>query len=118
MDSFVFGSFVGSLRLIRPLRRMIKMYKLSSDQLSQQRHYDYGLRAVKSVLVMAGAQKRAQPDKSEDEVLIKAMKDSNVPKFLSDDLPLFQAIVGDLFPGVEGKLFSINFLNPQKYQLS
>jgi dynein heavy chain len=37
---------------------------------------------------------------SEDVVLIRAMRDSNVPKFLRDDLPLFHAIVGDLFPGV------------------
>ena len=61
-------------------RKMTKMYKLSSEQLSQQRHYDYGLRAVKSVLVMAGSLKRGNPDLSEDVVLIKAMRDSNVPK--------------------------------------
>jgi dynein heavy chain len=30
---------------------------------------------------------------SEDVVLIRAMKDSNVPKFLSDDLPLFSALI-------------------------
>lgn len=79
---------------------MVKLYKLASEQLSQQDHYDFGMRAVKSVLVMAGALKRANPDMSEDAVLIRAMRDSNVPKFLSDDLPLFGAIVQDLFPTV------------------
>ena len=29
---------------------------------------------------------------------MKAMKDSNIPKFLKDDLPLFYAIINDLFP--------------------
>jgi dynein heavy chain len=34
-------------------------------------------------------------------VLIRAMRDSNIPKFLKDDVPLFNAIIQDLFPGVE-----------------
>ena len=81
--------------------KMAKLYKLCSEQLSKQDHYDFGMRAVKSVLNMAGSLKRKDPDLPEDVVLIRAMRDSNVPKFLKEDLVLFFAIVGDLFPGVE-----------------
>ncbi|KAA0175572.1 hypothetical protein FNF27_02982 [Cafeteria roenbergensis] len=81
-------------------RKMVRLYKLCSEQLSQQRHYDFGMRAVKSVLVMAGALRRASPGLEEAAVLIRAMLDANVPKFLAMDLPLFHAIVRDLFPGL------------------
>lgn len=37
----------------------------------------------------------------EQVVLIRAMRDSNIPKFLKDDLPLFDALIDDLFPKVE-----------------
>ena len=82
-------------------RKMVQLYKLASEQLSKQDHYDFGMRAVKSVLVMAGQLRRKNPDLSEDVVLIRAMRDSNVPKFLEQDLPLFRGIITDLFPSVE-----------------
>jgi hypothetical protein len=59
------------------------------------------MRALKSVLVMAGALKRDKPGLPEDAVLIRAMRDANLPKLLPDDAALFGAIIGDLFPGVQ-----------------
>ena len=86
----------------RPLAlKMVKMYKLCSEQLSQQDHYDYGMRQVKSVLVMAGEQKRANPELHENISLIRAMLEANIPRFLADDLPLFHGIIGDLYPNLD-----------------
>jgi len=82
-------------------RKMVQLYKLSSEQLSKQFHYDFGMRAVKSVLVMAGQLRRKDPETSEQKVLINAMRDSNVPKFLAHDIPLFMGIIQDLFPGAQ-----------------
>mmetsp|Transcript_11132 Transcript_11132/g.16407 ORF Transcript_11132/g.16407 Transcript_11132/m.16407 type:complete len:771 (-) Transcript_11132:42-2354(-) len=80
-------------------QKMVQLFRLSSEQLSKQDHYDFGMRAVKSILVCAGALKRDEPNLPEDILLIRAMKDSNVPKFLKNDVILFENMIQDLFPG-------------------
>lgn len=82
-------------------KKMTVLYKLSKEQLSKQYHYDFGLRALKSVLVMAGALKRGSPDMSEQLVLMRALRDMNLPKFVFEDVPLFLGLINDLFPGMD-----------------
>ncbi|KXZ49756.1 DHC2 protein [Gonium pectorale] len=82
-------------------KKMTVLYKLSREQLSKQHHYDFGLRALKSVLVMAGSLKRGAPDMSEQLVLMRALRDMNLPKFIFDDVPLFLGLINDLFPGMD-----------------
>eukprot|EP00951_Prasinocladus_malaysianus_P017874 scaffold141645_cov42-Prasinocladus_malaysianus.AAC.1 len=82
-------------------KKMTVLYKLAKEQLSKQHHYDFGLRALKSVLVMAGSLKRGSPDMSEQKVLMRALRDMNLPKFVFDDVPLFLGLINDLFPGMD-----------------
>ena len=82
-------------------KKMTVLYKLAKEQLSKQHHYDFGLRALKSVLVMAGSLKRGSPDLDEQLVLMRALRDMNLPKFVFDDVPLFLGLIGDLFPGMD-----------------
>ena len=55
-------------------RKVHTLYSLAVQQLSKQDHYDFGLRALTSVLRYAGKKKRANPDMSDEEVRDRNLK--------------------------------------------
>ncbi|KAJ3325086.1 Dynein heavy chain 2, axonemal, partial [Blyttiomyces sp. JEL0837] len=82
-------------------KKVDTLYRLSAQQLSKQDHYDFGLRALTSLLRSAGGRKRADPNSSDEVVLLGSMRENNIPKLTAEDVPLFTGILSDLFPGVE-----------------
>jgi dynein heavy chain len=91
--------FLGARRLGK---KFITLYGLSKELLSKQMHYDWGLRATKAVLRVAGGLKRAEPEVDEDRILMRALRDFNLPKLVDEDKPIFVQLVDDLFPGLGG----------------
>ncbi|CAG5125758.1 unnamed protein product, partial [Candidula unifasciata] len=102
--------------------KIVPFFKLCDEQLSPQSHYDFGLRALKSVLVSAGNVKRDRiqmvkqgmvergetmdessiaENVSEQEILIQSVMETMVPKLVAEDIPLLHSLLSDVFPGVE-----------------
>jgi dynein heavy chain len=52
---------------------------------------------------MAGALKREAVDIAEELVLMRALRDMNLPKFVFEDVPLFSGLISDLFPNMDVK---------------
>ncbi|XP_053425879.1 dynein axonemal heavy chain 2 isoform X5 [Nycticebus coucang] len=111
-EIILFGEGFGNCKVLA--KKVYTLYSLAVQQLSRQDHYDFGLRALTSLLRYAGKKRRLQPDLTDEEVLLLSMRDMNIAKLTSVDVPLFNAIVQDLFPGIElpiidyGKEYPLN----------
>ncbi|RYE84668.1 MAG: hypothetical protein EOO65_01870, partial [Methanosarcinales archaeon] len=86
--------------------KVASLFSLSSQLLSSQQHYDWGLRSMKTVLntggVLIQSAKRAgmRVDAiAERELLIKALRVNTLSKLTFDDAARFIGLVADVFPG-------------------
>jgi dynein heavy chain len=107
-------------------KKVVTIYELMLKQLSKADHYDFGMRAIKSVLRASGRIKRECPELDETTVMIKAIRDMNLPKFIAEDVILFDNLFMDLFPDCEEpqvntdtlQLAIEDCLNAEKLQLN
>jgi dynein heavy chain len=103
-ENFLMAEGFGTAKVLAS--KFYGLYSLLKELLSKQMHYDWGLRAIKSVLVVAGdmlrkASKASADGKAqEDHVLMRALRDFNIPKIVASDEVVFFGLLGDLFPGL------------------
>ncbi|EAY14656.1 Dynein heavy chain family protein [Trichomonas vaginalis G3] len=95
--------------------KLVALFDLCRKQLSNSHHYDWGLRAMKAILSTAGKAKRNDLEANESLLLVRTIRDCTLPKLISDDIPLFNGILNDVFPNVEyNKPSNDDFLNSLK----
>lgn len=90
--------------------KVVDLFLLCESRMSKQRHYDFGLRALKTLLVSAGSLKRqaleGKGDLVGDELalaeknaLIVGACNNLLPKLIAEDMPVFAEILEETFPG-------------------
>ncbi len=88
-------------------QKIITIFTLSKQLLSKQLHYDWGLRALKTILTVAGRlvfeESGDVNESAESEILIKALRINTISKLTFSDMLKFNILVEDVFPGINIK---------------
>ncbi|XP_056138994.1 cytoplasmic dynein 2 heavy chain 1 [Lampris incognitus] len=87
-------------------RKLVAIFNLARELLTPQQHYDWGLRALKTVLKGCGSllqQQRRSNDKNsiqESGLVVQALRLNTMSKLTFADSSRFDALVRDVFSGV------------------
>ncbi|CAM9825069.1 unnamed protein product [Heterosigma akashiwo] len=90
-------------------RKFDVLYRMAEQQLSNQKHYDFGLRNILACCDggqgkrdWVAAHRGPAPGQAEDMLLYRTLRDMNLSKLVAQDVPLFLSLLGDLFPACVG----------------
>ncbi|KAK4618664.1 Dynein heavy chain, cytoplasmic [Fulvia fulva] len=93
-------------------RQTVPFFDSCGATLSEQPHYDFGLRALKSVLVSSGGLKRARLQTVgeteadvvvEPQIIVQSIRETIAPKLVREDADLMRQVEEEAFPGVQYK---------------
>ncbi|AAS51484.1 ACR258Wp [Eremothecium gossypii ATCC 10895] len=79
--------------------KIVSLFKLLNDKTTSQKHYDFGLRALKSVLRNCLTILRSTTDLDSTQVLLRSLNEMVVPKLISVDEAVYEEAIADFFPG-------------------
>jgi dynein heavy chain 1 len=69
--------------------KLVLFFGMCGEQLSHESHYDFGLRALKSVLTHAGRLRRGS-GAGELDIVVESIRQSVAPKLVSADAATFE----------------------------
>lgn len=91
--------------------QIVPVFERCHERLSKQAHYDFGLRALKSVLTTCGNLKRASISLEKNDFLVdhaweaglvvRSMRESIMPKLVDQDPEILATILNEVFPQIE-----------------
>lgn len=92
-------------------KQAVPFFDACAARLTKQAHYDFGLRALKSVLISSGGLKRSRLNsmqqreqvepKLEPQILVQSICETIAPKLISQDIDSMTKVQLEYFPGVE-----------------
>ena len=91
-------------------KQTVPFFDSCAARLTKQAHYDFGLRALKSVLVSSGGLKRTRLTSAdslsdteadlEPQIIVQSIRETIAPKLIREDVDAMKSVEEEAFPGV------------------